>query len=154
MLKKVKKWLGIEGVKVELILPEEASIATGKVKGKLRFYSMQPQKVKHLHLQLIERYTRGRGDNRLVDEYVLGSIALKKTIDVPAEKIVEMGFELPFRVKDSDMDRLGKENILFAGISKVSKWLSNVKSEYRVVVEAKTEGVALPPFDEKNIILK
>jgi len=68
MFGKVKKWLGIEGVKVELILPEEVRRTDGMVKGKLRFYSMHAQTVTQIDLKMVERYSRGRDDERLVDD--------------------------------------------------------------------------------------
>ncbi len=39
MFGKVKKWLGIEGVKVELVLPEMAFEEVGAVSGQLVFHS-------------------------------------------------------------------------------------------------------------------
>jgi anti-sigma-K factor RskA len=35
---------------------------------------------------LKERYSRGRGEERLVDEYILGSLEVEKQIDIPAGK--------------------------------------------------------------------
>ena len=35
MFGKVKKWLGIEGVKVEVVLPDEINAKEEKIKGKL-----------------------------------------------------------------------------------------------------------------------
>ena len=71
MLKRVKKWLGIEGVKVELILPEEVKKIDGIVSGRIRFTSMNPQTVTSVHLKLIEKYIRGRRKQKLTDEYLL-----------------------------------------------------------------------------------
>ena len=51
MFGKVKRWLGIEGVKVELILPEEIKSGDGLIEGKLRFQSMHTQKVKSIKLK-------------------------------------------------------------------------------------------------------
>lgn len=151
MFGKVKKWLGIEGVKVELILPEEVRRSSGLVKGKLRFYSMHAQTVTQIDLKMVERYSRGKEEERLVDEYKLGEISLKRNIEVPAGQAVEIGFELPFEVNSSQMDELGSSNPLMGGLVKISKWFSKVNSEFRIEVEANTLGVALHPFDKKNI---
>lgn len=154
MFGKVKKWLGIEGVKVELLLPEEVRRSDGKVKGKLRFYSMNAQTVNKIHLDMIERYARGKEDERLVDEYKIGSITLNRTIEVPAGEPVEMDFELPFQINISKMDELEQQNPIMGGLVKISKWFSSVSSEYRIEVEANTLGVALHPFDKKSIKIK
>ena len=151
MFGKVKKWLGIEGVKVELVLPEEVKLSDGMVQGKLRFYSMNAQTINRIKLIMIERYSRGRDENRLVDEYELGTITLTKTIEVPAGKPVELTFKLPFEVSASKMDEMANQNLVMGGLVKISKWISKVKSEYRIEVEASIKGVALNPFDRKTI---
>jgi SpoOM protein len=154
MFGKVKKWLGIEGVKVELILPEEVRRVDGRVRGTLRFSSLSPQTVTRIHLQMIERYSRGKGESRLVDEYNLGTITLNKNIDIPADQPIELSFELPFQVNDSRMDQLANSNPIAGGLVRLSKWFSNVSSEFRIEVEAQTQGVALAPFDKKTIKIK
>ena len=151
MFKKVKKWLGIEGVKLELVLPEIAFVEVGAVSGKIHFYSKNEQTVKRIKLKMVEKYSRGRGNERLVDEYVLGELELDKTIHVPAEDLVEIGFTLPFQKVNSPMDEFGGKNFLAGGLSKLLKKVSKVKSEFRIEAEAKVEGTALNPFDKKNI---
>ena len=58
MFGKVKKWLGIEGVKLQLILPEEVEAIGGKgtVQGAIRFYSKNTQVVTSLRVVMIEKY--------------------------------------------------------------------------------------------------
>ena len=97
MFKKVKKWLGIEGVKLELVLPDFAFVEVGAVSGKIRFYSKNDQVVQQVKLAMIEKYSRGRKNDRLVDEYVIGEITMDQTIEVPAEGVMEIGFTLPFQ---------------------------------------------------------
>jgi hypothetical protein len=154
MFGKVKKWLGIEGVKLELLLPEEIFEKEGVVEGGMRFQSMNPQTVTEVKVVLIERYSRGRGAEKLIDEYELGSIVLRQNIEVPANEPVEIDFTLPFSIPRSDMDQFGKRNFLFGGLAKVAKMTRAVKSEYRIEAEASVKGVALNPFDKKAILIK
>ncbi len=153
MINKVKKWLGIEGVKLELQLPDLAFEEVGAVSGKIRFYSKHEQTVQYIKLVMIEKYSRGRGKERLVDEYVLGELELDKTLIVPAEGMIEIGFTLPFQRLESPVDEFGSKNFLTGGLVKVAKTLRNVKSEYRIEAEAKVDGTALNPFDKKSIKL-
>ncbi|MEM8909770.1 MAG: sporulation protein, partial [Bacteroidota bacterium] len=106
MFGKVKQWLGIEGVKLELVLPEKIVESDGEIQGKLRLYSMHRQTVKRIIVKLIERYTRGRRKDRLTDEYELGYLELDGLVEVPAEQMVEVDFTLPFQTVKSDMDEL------------------------------------------------
>ena len=151
MFGKVKKWLGIEGVKLELILPEEISRKSSKVIGLLRFTSMNDQTVTFIKVVMVEKFSRGRGEEKLIDEYELGAIEFTKEFEVPANESIEIEFELPFDLMKSEMDEMQDKNILLGGIVKTVKWVSRVKSEFRIIAEAKVKGVALDPFDKKTI---
>jgi len=153
MFGKVKNWLGIEGVKMELVIPEEIYESAGSVTGKLRFYSKTDQTVSSIKIRLIERYSRGRKDNRLTDEYELGEINLTDSFTVPANEPLEMDFTLPFKIVKSEMDEIGEKNILSGGFVKAAKWIRNVKSIYRVEAEAKVKGVALNPFTKQIVVV-
>ncbi len=154
MLGKVKKWLGIEGVKLEILVPEEMERKMGKIRGKLRFQSMNAQVVNRVKIVLIEKYIRGKGKEKLIDEYELGSVENNQTFEVLPDNPVEMDFNLPFVIYKSDVDELEDRNIFTRGFAKAAKLLRGVKSEYRIEAEAKVKGVALNPFDKKEIRLK
>ncbi|GJM32679.1 MAG: hypothetical protein DHS20C18_16800 [Saprospiraceae bacterium] len=154
MIGKVKKWLGIEGVKLELELPEEVSGKLGLLPGKILFQSMNPQTVKSIRIVLIEKYSRGRGKEKLIDEYELGEIQLSETFIVEPGEVKEVDFSLPFKMVKSDVDEFGDRNFLFGGMAKAAKLIQAAKSEYRVEAEAQVQGVALNPFDKKYVLIK
>ena len=143
--------MGIEGVKVELVVPEEISAKSGSIDGTLRFYSMHDQTVQSVKVKLVERYKRGRGKGKLVDEYTLGEISLEQDVEVPAHQYIDIDFSLPFEMLKSGMDELGDKNFMFRGAVKTAKMLKGVKSVYRLEAEAKVKGTALHPFDRKEI---
>lgn len=151
MIGRVKRWLGIEGVKLELVLPEEIDADAGLVEGSIRFYSMHAQTVQGIRIFLIEKYKRGRGKNKLIDEYQLGEIAIEEDIEVPADQLVEVDFALPFSMVKSDVDTFAEKNFIFKGVATAAKFAKGVKSEYRIVAEAKVKGTALNPFDKKVV---
>ena len=154
MFGKVKKWLGIEGVKVELVLPEMVFEEVGAVSGQLVFHSKNQQTVRSVNLKLIEKYSRGRGQEKLVDEYLLGEINLKQRIEVPAEEPIAVDFTLPFLLQKSGVDEFGDKNFLTGGLVSLAKKLQSVNSEYRIEADADVEGTALNPFDRKVISLR
>ncbi len=151
MFGKVKTWLGIEGVKMELSIPDKVSQKEEAIVGKLRFMSMNPQTVTYIKVVAIERYSRGRGEEKLIDEYEIGNIELRESFEVPNENTLEIDFKLPFSIVKSDMEEWGARNILFGGLANVAKRINNVHSEYRLEAEAKVKGTALNPFDKKEI---
>lgn len=151
MIGRVKKWLGIEGVKLELDIPEQIKGRTGTLVGKIRFQSLNPQTVTGVRIVLIEKYTRGRGNEKLIDEYELGKEQLNVHFEVPAGEIVEIDFDLHFNLVKSEVDEFGDRNFLYRGIARAAKMLRSVRSEYRVEAEAVVNGVALNPFDRQTI---
>lgn len=153
MIGKVKKWLGIEGVKLELDLPEEVNAKTGVINGKLCFQSLNEQTVNGIKVALIERYSRGRGKEKLVDEYELGKREMEIQFEVPPGEIIEVDFSLPFELVKSDVDEFGDKNMFFGGLAKAARLLRAAKSDYRIEAEALVKGVALNPFDKKPIKL-
>ena len=146
MLKKVKKWLGIEGVKVEVVLPEVVEKSAGKIEGTVKFSSMNAQTVSSIQLKLVEKYMRGRRKKKRTDEYLLAENVINQLIEVPAEETVELSFELPFDLLNSQMDQIEQKNFLLRGVVKAAKAIKSVKSEYRIEVEADVVGTALNPF--------
>ena len=151
MFGKVKKWLGIEGVKLELILPDFAFKEVGALSGKILFYSKNAQTVKSIRIVMIEKYKRGRGKEKLIDEYELGEITLSDVFEVPENEPLQIEFTLPFSLLNSEMDELGSKNIFTGGLVKVAKMIQNVNSQFYVLAEAKVEGTALDPFDKQLI---
>ncbi len=153
MLGKVKKWLGIEGVKMTIEIPEEIDKSEGQINGKLRFESMNPQTVSSFKVAMIEKYTRGRGKEKRIDEYEMGAMEKHDSFQVNPDQAVEVSFTLPFKVYKSEVDEM-EDNFFTRGFAKVAKYFRGAKSEYRLEAEAKVKGVALNPFDKKEIKLK
>jgi len=152
VLGKVTKWLGIEGVKLELIVNEEFKPKSGAVSGLIRLQSKKAQTVTAIKIALIEKYARGRKDERLIDEYELGTLLIKERFEVPAEgEAIEVPFTLEFEQLDSAVDQFGKRNPVFGGLAWAARRLRRVRSEYRLEAEANVKGVGLNPFDRKSL---
>jgi sporulation-control protein spo0M len=151
MFGKVKRWLGIEGVKIEMVLPEQVSASSGMIEGKLKFESMHVQTVTKVKITLTEKYIRGRWKSRLTDQYKIGEIELDEDIEIPAHEVILMDFELPFTIVKSDMDELADKNFVFRKLVDTAKAFKNVKSQFFIEAEAEVNGTALSPFDKQQI---
>ncbi len=151
MFGKVKRWLGIEGIKLELILPLEVDKSLGLVEGQIRLYSMHTQKISALKVVVKERFARGRKGDKLIDEFQLGEISLEKEIEIPANEPISIDFSVPFALMKSEMDELQDKNPIIGGVVQAAKWIKGVNSEYRVEAEANAIGTALNPYDKKVI---
>ncbi len=150
MLGKVKQWLGIEGVKLELVLPSTFSPRMGSLAGRIALTSKHPQTVTAIKVVMVEKYSRGKDEDQLVDEYELGRHIITDTLLVPGEGIpVEVNFRINFEPIPSPMDQFGNRNPLFGGLAWAAKRLRKVNSEYRIEAEAQVQGVGLNPFDKQ-----
>jgi hypothetical protein len=146
MFGKVKRYLGIEGVKVRLEVPLEIEADAGALDGIVWFESMHEQTVTGIEVSLIEKYKRGRRKNKLIDEFLLGSIAMDQSIQVKPDEPVSIQFSLPFEALKSDIDRFGDRNMVTKGLAGAAKFLKNARSEYRIEAHAKVKGTGLHPF--------
>lgn len=151
MFGKIKNWLGIQGVKVEIEVNDEISSTATSIDGSLLFYSKRPQVVESVSIQLIEKYTRGRRKNRLINEYVLGEMNYSKAIELPAEQFIELEFSLPFERLKSEMDRVSELNFITRGLVEVAKKIKNARSDYRIEVSAYVRGTAMHPLVKKAV---
>lgn len=150
MLGKVKKWLGIEGVKLELRLVGDFNVNMGAVAGAVVLTSLEPQTVTSIRIHVIEKYARGRDDEQLVDEYELGRTVIDETTEVPGGGTpVEVPFRLAFAPVRSPVEEFGNRNPLFGGLAWAARKLRNASSEYRIEAEAQVRGVGLNPFDKR-----
>jgi hypothetical protein len=154
MFGKVKKWLGIEGIKIDIEIPEAISLKDDQISGSLIFYTMHPQTVTGVKVIMKEKYIRGRRKSKLTDEYILGEIYLDTQFDVIPDEAATLEFTLPFERIRSEMDEIEEGNLLMGGIIKAAKFIKGAKSIYTIIVEAKVKGVALSPFSQQEVRIK
>ena len=149
MLSKVKNWFGIEGVKMDILLPDDIRSVDGLFSGILVFNALTTQEVLNVTVKMVERYGRGRGSERLVNEYVLGELFIDKSIIIEANIETKLSFAFSFKYVTAPIDDFAKKNILFKGMANMAKKMSKVNSEFRIEAEAKVKGTALNPFVQK-----
>jgi len=149
MLNKVKNWFGIEGVKMDILLPDDIRSVDGLFSGILVFNALTPQEILNVNVKMVERYGRGRGSERLVNEYDLGELIFDKSIIIEANVETKLSFAFSFKYVTAPIDDFAKKNILFKGMANVAKKMSKVNSEFRIEAEAKVKGTALNPFVQK-----
>jgi hypothetical protein len=155
MFGSLKKKLGIEGVKIELILIPNIVKSSRTVTGHIKLTSLSDDHlINSINIKLIEKYTRGRGNDRLINEYTLGEITLNEKINISKNDMIEIPFTLQFILGTSEMDKLADKNFLTKGIVSTLKKISGVHSSYSVIAEAAVEGTKLHPMDKKGVELK
>src|SRR5690606_37505324 len=137
MLDNLKKVLGIEGLKIELNIPEEVDRGSGKINGTITMTTIRDTQVSGFVLKVMEKYTRGRGKNVLVNEYVMGKQVIQKHITVKKDEAKTIDFEVSFQWMQSEMDKWQDQNFFYRGLIGIAKKVKGVKSEFYIVAEAK-----------------
>lgn len=133
---KIKDILGIEGLRIDIQIPEEVSKSDESIRGKLFFTSKSDKTIKSITIRLIEKYHRGKAEKALIDEYVLSELEMDLNVDITERAPAKLDFELPMNLLKSDMDRYADGNFVAKNLVKVAKKLKNVRSDYRVEVIA------------------
>lgn len=152
MFGKVKKWFGIESLKMKLDVLEAYPRKVETINGQIEFSSKHPETVVYIKIKLLERYERGRGENKKIDEYLLGEWVHDEHFVVDEERPKSILFKMPFQFLKSPIEKVGASNIFGKGIMNVAKMMKAAKSEYRIEAEAVVEGSKINPFDKAKIV--
>ena len=146
--------LGIEGAKIDILLPDELDLDGKTLEGEILITSQSDKIVEGLEIKLIEKYKRGRKDALLVDEYVLAHIKLDLMIPILANQEERLDFTLPYNKVLSEMDRIQDSNIIGGLLVSMAKKLKGVKSVYRVEATAYIKGTRLNPAVVREIPIR
>jgi hypothetical protein len=153
MFGQIKKILGIEGVKIDVEVIQPVIKNKKLLNGTIKLSTMTEAEVVSIGIKLIEKYTRGRGDSKLINDYVIGFIELDEKIYLKKNDMADIPFELPFILTESEMDKIENSNFITSGIVKLAKKVKGVKSEFRIEAEAIVAGTKLNPIITKEIIM-
>lgn len=151
MFGRVKKWFGLGGVKIKLMPLEVYPRKVDTINGELELSAKQPNLVTYIRIRLIERYERGRGENKKIDEYELGEWIHREEIELEDEETKVIFFKLPFEFQLSNIEKMGNRGFLGRGIANFAKSMKSAKSTYRLEAEAVVEGSKSNPYDKAKI---
>jgi len=151
MLGKLKRALGIEGVKVEAVLDEVKFKESSQLSGVLKFTTKTENTVESITISIVEKYSRGRGKAKLVDEYTIAKDYLTDEFTITPEEIVEIPFTIDYEIIQSEMDKLQSSNVFARPLVSLAKTIKKVKSEFYFLAEADVKGTTLNPFVKVEI---
>ena len=152
MFGKVKKWFGIEGTKIRLhVLPTyPGDVET--INGEVEVHSKRNEKVLAIKLKFIEIYTRGRGLEKRIDEYLLGTWELNEPFEVSEGNAQMIFFKLEFKPVQSAMDARASKGFLRKGLVGLMKSMKGVSSDYLLKAEAIVEDNSWNPAAKAKIV--
>lgn len=152
LIKKVKNWLGIEGVKIALATSETFKLKDGRVDGAYSISTQSDQFIKSIRLIFKEKYARGRRKSKLIDEFILAEKTIIVDQPIAKDEVITNEFTLDFGLLKSPIDKFGDKNLFYKGLSSVAKLLKNAKSQYSITAEVTVEGNKLKPYDTQLLV--
>lgn len=132
--------MGIEGVRLRLHVLSSYPRTVDTINGELELYAKSNTLVRNVRLTFIETYTRGKAEEKRVDEYTLGTWELGEPLALREGDNHRLIFKMPFEWLDSPMDRRAKTNPLFKGMVALMKNRKGVQSEYRIEAQIQVDG--------------
>ena len=154
LFKKVKDFLGIDGVKLALRIPESAEMSDDFIEGEVIITSKGEKHVSSIEIKLIEKYQRGRKEEQLINEYELSKIVLLTNLSMDKDQVETISFSIPMEKLLSDMDRYSQKNVITKGLVSIAKKLKKVKSTYKIVATAHLADSATTPTISAAIKIK
>jgi hypothetical protein len=152
MFGQVKKWLGFDSVKIKIKPLEVYPYKIETVNSELEFTANAPALVTYVKVKLIERYTRGRGENQKIDEYLLGEWISDVAIEIDGTNPTTIFFKLHFKFHHSNLAQLEHSNLIGKGIATVFKTIKAAKSDYRLEAQCLVEGSSKNPEDKVKVV--
>jgi hypothetical protein len=152
MFGQVKKWLGFDSVKIKIKPLEVYPYKIETVNAELEFTANAAALVTYVKVKLIERYTRGRGENQKIDEYLLGEWISDEAIEIDGTNQKIIFFKLPFKFQHSNIEKLEHSNLIGKGIATVFKTIKAAKSDYRLEAQCLVEGSSKNPEDKVKVV--
>lgn len=154
MLGKIKKILGIEGVKADILLDDHIKLKDRKITGRLVFESLRDDTISKISFRVLESYTRGRFKGRKTDRYILQEEEVPVSVFIRGGERTFYDFTVSFNELKSEMDRVGESNAFYRGAVILAKTLKGVRSKYFLEVKLTVRGTALHPRAEKEVKFK
>ena len=150
---KIKQWLGIGTVKVELKVDPQVQKAAGELKGQLVLTAKSDQHVSAMKVKLVEHWTTGRGEQKRTKTFELGDAALAGDFDMKAGEAKTIDFSLPFQLLKSKNDELKDRGGALGTLGKLGSFMDAEKSEWQVQANVELKGTGLGPSASRPIHL-
>ncbi len=150
LLDKVKGWVNIGGVKVQLQeVNPRVSRAANEITGKVLLTSKGEKQVLKLVYKFVMEQTTGRGEDKKTKEFVLGQSGRNEPFDMKTGESKTLEFSIPYSLEKRLKDQSGA----LGAVGKFGAFAVGEKEEYFVLAECDVKGTALDPSNKIEVTL-
>jgi sporulation-control protein spo0M len=147
-LDKIKGWLNIGGVKVQIEgVNPMVSKAGNALTGKAVLTSKSDKQVVKLAYKFVLKKTTGRGDEKKTKEFILGQSSGAAPFEIKAGETKTFDFSIPYSIEQSLKDMGG----VLGTVGKLAAFAAKEKMEYFVIAKCDVKGTALSPKAELEV---
>jgi hypothetical protein len=147
---KIKQFLGIGTIKMELDVQPSVDLESRLIQGKLKVTGKSDQAIKDIELSFDETFSTGKSDAKSSSKLNWGKMTLAG-FDIKKDEVKEIEFELPFSYAKSSNEAMADKGGIVGGLGKVGTFLDGEKQKYELTATANVKGVTLPPLVSKEL---
>jgi len=142
---KIKQWLGIGGVKIEVEVDPNITWSTTEIKGAMNLVSKSEQQITNAKVEMEEIVKYKSGDSYSTKTYSMGPIY------IPAEMIIKAGeqkridFVLPIHFVKSANEKLQAQGGVLGALGKAGRFMAGRSSTYDLTASIDVKGTGLDP---------
>lgn len=142
---KVKQWLGIGGVKIDLQLDPNITWQTTHVAGKIVLTTKSQQTINQAKVKMTDIYKYKIGDSYRTKEYPMGNIEIPGTLVINPGETKAIDFDLPIAFHKSAEDKLKEEGGVLKALGTAGSFLKGSSDQYVLEASVDVVGTALDP---------
>jgi hypothetical protein len=151
---KIKQFLGIGGIKVELDLDPQITFKTTKLTGTITLTAKSDQLVKSITYKLEEEWTRKVGDETKTKHFTLGEKEITDEFTMKEGETKKISFELPIAFVKNNEDQLKEMGGAMGALGKLSALTDGQKSVFTFIAKPDVDGTFLDPSATQKMELK
>ncbi len=152
MFSKLKQFVGMVGITVQLDIPSNLTGDSDTLTGVIRIIAKQDQHITKVAVNMKQTHTEGTGEKRVSNDYSIGeNIITNQPFDIKAGESKEYPFTLAFTRRKTGEQRLAESGGVLGAIGKLGQLADDSHDEFWVNAIADVKGAALDPNDNKKI---
>lgn len=152
MFAKLKQFVGMVGITVELEIPSNLPLDATSLTGKVRVIAKQDQHITKVQVTMKQVHREGTGEKQTVNEFEIGEIIItNQPFDIKTGETKEYPFTLSFTRRKTSDQRLAESGGVLGVLGKMGKMMDNERDNFWVTAMADVKGAALDPNATKEI---
>ena len=151
ILKKVKTFLGIHGVTIELEIPLEIPKDSKRLEGNVAVHSKSDQQIISITVSFIEKHITGKGKEKKTRKFELGTCVIAGPINLQAGIVRTFPIRLDFAIMKTKNEALTAQGGVFHVLGKIGSFVQKEHCDYYVTARAEVCDAAFDSTDMKIV---